>query len=460
MSDLDWSTPDGLVAIRDHLAARIDGWRQPVAYAVGAQPGVVVAGVALRPRQRARRPARPARRRARHGARARRVDGHRAPLAQPARGCRGVAGAGRGLHLARPPEPRRLARGAARARGQPGSGGAGGVRGRSRRPGHLGGRRLDAGDSSRVTPRCSDRARVATRVGRGPASRDDRGPRVGPPDGASTDLDRPTAPRPPPEAPVLDTLTSLLEAGRRRPVGARGRAAHRGGRRPRPARSPARASSSPSPPSPWPVTARTCSLLALAAGVGAFLGDSLTYVVGRRYGPQRLARVTRPRPASRPRAGVRHPRAPRRARRPHRALRAARPGRRQPHRGGHRLPAPALPRPRRARCGDLGRVVGRRRRPRRSLARTATRCSGRPRASPLALGLGLAVDRVARRVTGWGGVSRRARQPTSATRTGAVVGPVAGPVAAPARRRSALTTPSRGCPRGASSFALSTRECQ
>jgi hypothetical protein len=35
MSDLDWSTPEGLAAIRDHLSARIDGWRQPVAYAVG-----------------------------------------------------------------------------------------------------------------------------------------------------------------------------------------------------------------------------------------------------------------------------------------------------------------------------------------------------------------------------------------------------------------------------------------
>ena len=38
MSDLDWSTPDGLVAIRDHLAARIDGWRQPVAHAVALSP--------------------------------------------------------------------------------------------------------------------------------------------------------------------------------------------------------------------------------------------------------------------------------------------------------------------------------------------------------------------------------------------------------------------------------------
>jgi hypothetical protein len=38
MSDLDWRTPEGLAAIRDHLAGRIDGWRQPVAYAVGLSP--------------------------------------------------------------------------------------------------------------------------------------------------------------------------------------------------------------------------------------------------------------------------------------------------------------------------------------------------------------------------------------------------------------------------------------
>ena len=38
MTDLDWSTPQGLAAIRDHLAARIDGWRQPVAYAVALSP--------------------------------------------------------------------------------------------------------------------------------------------------------------------------------------------------------------------------------------------------------------------------------------------------------------------------------------------------------------------------------------------------------------------------------------
>ncbi len=36
-------------------------------------------------------------------------------------------------------------------------------------------------------------------------------------------------------------------------------------------------------------------LLGLAAALGAFLGDVLTFVVGRRYGPQRLDRVTRPR---------------------------------------------------------------------------------------------------------------------------------------------------------------------
>lgn len=38
MTDLDWSTPEGLAAIRDHLAARIEGWRQPVAHAVAVSP--------------------------------------------------------------------------------------------------------------------------------------------------------------------------------------------------------------------------------------------------------------------------------------------------------------------------------------------------------------------------------------------------------------------------------------
>ena len=38
MTALDWSTEAGLAAIKDHLAARIDGWRAPVAYAVGLSP--------------------------------------------------------------------------------------------------------------------------------------------------------------------------------------------------------------------------------------------------------------------------------------------------------------------------------------------------------------------------------------------------------------------------------------
>jgi len=38
MSDLHWSTPDGLDAIRDHLAARLADWRPPVAFAVALSP--------------------------------------------------------------------------------------------------------------------------------------------------------------------------------------------------------------------------------------------------------------------------------------------------------------------------------------------------------------------------------------------------------------------------------------
>ncbi|WP_068329153.1 hypothetical protein [Janibacter terrae] len=38
MSALDWSTPEGLAAIKEHLAGRIDGWREPVAWAVGISP--------------------------------------------------------------------------------------------------------------------------------------------------------------------------------------------------------------------------------------------------------------------------------------------------------------------------------------------------------------------------------------------------------------------------------------
>ena len=34
----DWSTPEGLAAIKDALAATIDGWRPPAAYAVGISP--------------------------------------------------------------------------------------------------------------------------------------------------------------------------------------------------------------------------------------------------------------------------------------------------------------------------------------------------------------------------------------------------------------------------------------
>ena len=38
MSELDWSTPDGLEAIRDHLEERLDGWSRPEAWAVGLSP--------------------------------------------------------------------------------------------------------------------------------------------------------------------------------------------------------------------------------------------------------------------------------------------------------------------------------------------------------------------------------------------------------------------------------------
>ena len=38
MTDLDWSTPDGLAAIADHLAAQVDGWTRPTAWAVAISP--------------------------------------------------------------------------------------------------------------------------------------------------------------------------------------------------------------------------------------------------------------------------------------------------------------------------------------------------------------------------------------------------------------------------------------
>ena len=38
MTELDWSTPEGLAAIKDHLADRLDSYRHPVAYAVALSP--------------------------------------------------------------------------------------------------------------------------------------------------------------------------------------------------------------------------------------------------------------------------------------------------------------------------------------------------------------------------------------------------------------------------------------
>jgi hypothetical protein len=38
MTEPDWSTPEGLDAIRDQLAATIEGWQAPVAHAVGLTP--------------------------------------------------------------------------------------------------------------------------------------------------------------------------------------------------------------------------------------------------------------------------------------------------------------------------------------------------------------------------------------------------------------------------------------
>ncbi|MCE1177818.1 MAG: hypothetical protein LWW86_02120 [Micrococcales bacterium] len=38
MADHDWTTPEGLAAIRDALASTIEGWREPVAFGVGLTP--------------------------------------------------------------------------------------------------------------------------------------------------------------------------------------------------------------------------------------------------------------------------------------------------------------------------------------------------------------------------------------------------------------------------------------
>ena len=98
MSDLDWSTPDGLAAIRAHLAARIDGWRQPVAHAVGLSPASSSPEWVFAHVNHPGRGPRAGRRGARDGARPRRVDRHAGGLAVRA-GCRrGVARTGPGVH--------------------------------------------------------------------------------------------------------------------------------------------------------------------------------------------------------------------------------------------------------------------------------------------------------------------------------------------------------------------------
>ena len=171
-------------------------------------------------------------------------------------------------------------------------------------------------------------------------------------------------------------------------------------------------------------------LLALAAGVGAFLGDSLTFVVGRRYGPQRLARMTRPRM------------------------------RRVLERASGTLERRGALVVLTARYVPLGRVAVNLTAgatgfpPRRFLGLAALAAAtwavwsvavgavaghwlhgnpllGSAAGIALALGLGLAVDRVARRVTGWGGVPGAAASDVGDP-AAPVVGPVAGPVAAPA----------------------------
>ena len=38
MTELDWSTPEGLAAIADHLGGKLDGYAPPVAFAVGITP--------------------------------------------------------------------------------------------------------------------------------------------------------------------------------------------------------------------------------------------------------------------------------------------------------------------------------------------------------------------------------------------------------------------------------------
>jgi hypothetical protein len=118
VSDLDWSTPDGLAAIRDHLAAGSTAGASRSRTPWGSAR-VVVTGVGVRPRQRARAAARAARRRARHRARPRRSTGHRAALAPPARRAVESLAPAEACTERRPPEPRRVARGAAELDGNP-----------------------------------------------------------------------------------------------------------------------------------------------------------------------------------------------------------------------------------------------------------------------------------------------------------------------------------------------------
>ena len=212
MSDLDWSTPEGLAAIRDHLAARIDGWRQPVAHAVGAQPRVVVAGVGVRPRQRPGRAARPAGRRARHACwattgRRRPCRVSRAELAaaveslEPARACTSLPhpnlAAWREVLHELEGNPAREAQAVFVADLDD--------------PVDLGGRRVDAGDVRGPRPGALTRAHRHGRPGTHRAARalSPRTHRAAP--WAATASDRPA---PHPEGPPCSTpLTSLLEAG-------------------------------------------------------------------------------------------------------------------------------------------------------------------------------------------------------------------------------------------------------
>ena len=165
------------------------------------------------------------------------------------------------------------------------------------------------------------------------------------------------------------------------------------------------------------------ALLALAAAAGAFLGDTLTFVVGRRFGPQRLARVTRP--------GVR----------------------RLLERASGTLDRRGALVVLTARYVPLGRVAVNLTAgatgfaPRRFVGLAALAAAtwavwsvgigalaghwlhgnpllGSALGVALALGLGLAVDRVARRLTGWGRMPAR-----SASVVAEPVGAVAGPTA-------------------------------